>query len=137
MAADAKSDSRDLRPMFRPDALGRRGEALWDALADEIQQDAARLILLAEASRLADTLDKLDELISGDADAWARITQEGSDGELVVRLDGVLSERRSVIGVLRLTIRQLGGGDAADAGGGLLDALALARAERLAGTSIP
>ncbi|WP_182359547.1 hypothetical protein [Tomitella gaofuii] len=122
----------DLRAGFQPEQMSERGRHLWDALAPGFKVDAGRLVLLAEACRLVASLDQLDRLISGEVSAWAQIDAPDGDGEYVLRIDGALSERRSVMGVLRLTIRQLETEETTSEGGGLLDALAAARAERLA-----
>lgn len=118
--------------MFKPVGLESRGEAVWEELAHGLAGDTGRLLLLAEACRMADTLDRLDEMISADSTVWAQITEDHGDGELVLRIDSALQERRSTLSVLRLTIRQLESEESSSEGGGLLDALALARAERLA-----
>ena len=126
--------AEELAGAFRPSELGDRGAALWAALSEGLAEDSARLLLLAEACRMADALDKLDQLLSGDVDAWARVAT--GDGELVLRIDGAMSERRALVGMLRLTLRQIEGSDeATSAGGDVVDALAAVRAQRIADTA--
>ncbi|UVT24963.1 hypothetical protein NXT08_22440 [Rhodococcus pyridinivorans] len=123
--------AEELSEAFRPSELGERGTALWGALSDGLADDSARLLLLAEACRMADSLDKLDQLLSGDVDAWTRVVT--GDGEMVLRIDGAMAERRALVGMLRLTLRQIEGADeATPAGGDVVDALAAARAQRIA-----
>ena len=61
------------RDLLRPGGLQARGSALWDALTSN-SESVERCVLAGEAARLADRLDRLDELLSGDIDTWVRLT---------------------------------------------------------------
>src|SRR5215467_7749080 len=95
---------------LRPKGLGSRGSALWKEMADETAR-ASRLILLGEACRLADRLDKLDELLRGDIRTWAQLVDRGS-GARVLLIDEAASEARSTAGALRMILGQLASGAA-------------------------
>jgi hypothetical protein len=60
------------------------------------------LVLLEEACRVADRLDRLDALLVGDLDVWARLDHR-RDGTTEVVVDGALSEARQQA----LALRQL------------------------------
>lgn len=84
-----------------PAGLGTRGRRLWKALTGHGPSPAEREVAL-EACRTADRLDKLDALLRGDAEDWVRILppREGEE-ELVLRIDGALSEARQQQTVLK------------------------------------
>jgi len=116
-----------------PADLGERGQALWDALADGA--DPASAVLIAEACRIADRLERLSALLGGEESEWARVQLPRGDDELVLRIDGALTEARQQAQVLRQILGQLGLGGidvAPQSGGSFLDDLARRRADRLA-----
>lgn len=82
-----------------------KGERLWASL--EALVDGERgLVLLEEACRIADRLDKLDGLLSGSVDVWCRVTEDRA-GDLAVTVDSALIEARQQAGVLRLLLAGL------------------------------
>lgn len=90
-AASAKDDppGDDRQPRY----LRARGRRLWAELAAD-KPSPAEAILIEEACRLADRLDKLDAILGGRDKAW--ITIEIPDGGVAaeVVVDKVLSEAR-------------------------------------------
>jgi hypothetical protein len=79
-----------------PAGLDTRGRRLWRNLTSANRLGPAQLVLAEEACRLADRLDQLHALLSGDASAWASL-QLGSDDdttEVTVIISSVLSEAR-------------------------------------------
>ena len=76
---------------------GPRGQELWDALAESV--GPAQRVLLDEACRIADRLDRLDELLAG-RETWASVvTEDGGEVRLVI--DGLLGESRQQATALR------------------------------------
>jgi hypothetical protein len=115
--------------------FGPRGQALWDALAPGMP--VARRVLLDEACRLADRLDKLDAIASGSARAFASIRVRGEDMPAELVVNGALSEARMTATALRQILTELAPAVAGDeaapaAGGSVSNDLAKRRAERLA-----
>jgi hypothetical protein len=118
----------------RPRKLGARGSRLWqeeggDGLA------GARRVVLEEACRLVDRLDRLDAIVNGRDRAWLtlELAEDGLTVEVVV--DKLLSESRQQQLALKQLAAELRQGASADkpaAGGGALDQLAARRAARLA-----
>lgn len=97
-----------LAEALRPVGLGDRGAALWAAFGGDNLTDAARAVLVAEAARLADTLELMDGIIRGDAEAWATVEiPEGDGKELKLTVNSVVAERRQTVTVFRLTLAQL------------------------------
>jgi len=68
---------------------------------------AAEIVLLDEACRLLDRLDRFDELLAGDREAWASVKwpYEGEPAELIV--NSVLSEARAHTAELRQVLKAL------------------------------
>lgn len=102
--ADTKKGARRRRT---PDRFGRRGQRLWDAHKDEVVGERG-LVLLEEACRIADRLDKLDGLLKGNASAWASLMPDLLDEQvLVLQVGGALVEARQQANVLRQVIAAL------------------------------
>lgn len=59
----------------------------------------AQRVLLEEACRIADRLDRLDDLIEGGRDQWLHLS--GVDGEVRVVVDALLAETRQQATALR------------------------------------
>jgi hypothetical protein len=104
-----------------PAGLDARGRRLWrDVLSGypELAEKPAELVLLEEACRGADRLERLDEILRGDAEVWTRIRlpRDGDeDHPLTLIIDGALSEARQqqnqlkqLVAALRLPDEQTG-----------------------------
>lgn len=116
--------------------LGTRGRRLWQEMSGDTLESGKR-VLLEEACRIADRLDRLDALLAGDADAWLRFTVDESGTEVTVNVDKALSEARQQAVALKQLVAELRQGAATakpETGGSVLDQLAAKRAARLANT---
>ena len=71
------------------------------------QMSAGEIVLLDEACRLLDRLDRFDELLAGDRESWASVKwpYEGEPAELIV--NSVLSEARAHTAELRQVLKAL------------------------------
>ncbi|MFC6017225.1 hypothetical protein ACFP2T_13535 [Plantactinospora solaniradicis] len=89
--------------------LGVRGRRLWRQFtADGSELRPAEQVLLEEACRLADRLDRLDAMLRGDEDAWARFHSLNEDGSIVqVVINNLLSEARQQQSVLKQLLAEL------------------------------
>lgn len=65
----------------------------------------AQRVLLEEACRIADRLDRLDGLLEGEHDAWLHLS--GSEGEVRVVIDALLAETRQQATALRGLIAEI------------------------------
>lgn len=117
-----------------PVGLAARGSALWEALSTGTGIDPAGAVLVAEACRIADRLEQLNGLLVGDEAEWARVQlPRRENDELILRVDGALTEARQQAQVLRQLLGQLGTTQAGESeGGSFLDDLARRRSDRLA-----
>lgn len=87
-------------------SLGPRGSRLWEAYS--LLVDGQRgLVLLEEAARIADRLDRLDALLIGDTDVWFRLVHNTRTEDYEIKVDGALVEARQQASVLRQLIASL------------------------------
>lgn len=96
-----------------PAGLGKRGASLWKSLGFEL--DSASGVLALEACRLADRLERLDNLLTG-GDSWFEMVElyEGANIYRVV-VNNALSEARQQQVAFKALLESLGvkGGAAA------------------------
>lgn len=76
-----------------PVGLGARGTAMWSDLVTASTGPAER-VLIAEACRIADRLERLDRQLRGADREWLRLTWRETEGDLIVTVDKALSEAR-------------------------------------------
>jgi hypothetical protein len=95
-------------PTWTPGAgLGPRGRALWREMGGATL-DTARRVLLEEACRLSDRLDRLDALLCGDEGTWMSLRARDDDGSIVeVVVDKALSEARQQASTLKTLLAEL------------------------------
>lgn len=94
--------------MTCPDGLGPRGERFWA----EVEQakgplTAGDALLLQEACRLANRLDRFDRLIEGDQSAWAVVDWPDEEKPAVLLIGSVVTEARQHVGELRQVVKAL------------------------------
>jgi hypothetical protein len=100
------------------DGLGPRGRALWDDTEKAVRGERGRVLLL-EACRIADRLDGLHALLTGDAADWLEVVEaKGTADAVEVRIDAALTEARQQAGALRSILTSLPMGDDGDAASG-------------------
>jgi hypothetical protein len=85
-----------------PKGLSAGGRALWKAVTDAHELDAIQEAQLLEACRAKDRLDRLDEVLRGEVDTWARLApldEEGATFELVI--DRALDKANATANVMK------------------------------------
>ena len=99
------TDSVTVPAKARGPELDARGRRLWQQVADEGPGlRPAERVLLEEACRTVDRLDRLDRMLRGDEAAWARFHSVNEDGSIVqVVINNLLSEARQQ----QVTLKQL------------------------------
>lgn len=103
-----------------PKGLGTRGRRLWREITEAHELDPMQVVLLEEACRCADRLDKLEEKLSGREDAWAHLLSRMDLGDedtrvIELRIEGALSEARQQQNVFKQLLASLRLPDAAGA----------------------
>lgn len=125
-------------PPTPPDWLKAKGKALWSSVTAKYALNDSALVLLGEACRTADRLERFAAALSSRSTLWFEVGDIDQADELGVPVvvNGMIGEARQLQTTLRQTLTQLGvvGVEAANAGGNksVLDQLADRRAERLA-----
>lgn len=93
-----------------PEDLDERGAQLWRDMGGSYESDAGARMLLHEACRLVDRMEKLDRILRGDVDTWVSVDlpRDGSEDEpLRLKVDGALAEARLHVTTLRQVLGQL------------------------------
>jgi hypothetical protein len=88
-----------------PAGLDRRGRKLWRDLVAAHRFGPAQLALVEEACRLADRLDRLHALLSGDRASWDVLTLDSGDVTVVV--NSALIEARLHAATLKGLVAEL------------------------------
>lgn len=88
------------------EGLAARGRRLWEAYCDQVDGQRG-LVLLEEACRIADRLDRLDAVLTGGVDSWCRLLVNVRDDVVEVRIDSALTEARQQAAVLRQLVSSL------------------------------
>lgn len=126
-----------------PRYLNRVGRDLWDAVMDEYTLSAAARVLLAEACRTADRMERMAAALSSSNTLWFELdtdVDDLSDGVPVV-VNGMIAEARQLQTTLGRTLAQLGVATVLiqereeDGPTSVADMLAARRAEREAASS--
>jgi hypothetical protein len=89
------------------DRLATGGRALWDAVVADNELDAAQLVQLLEACRAKDRLDKLDEILTGGADTWARLAHHARDDVYEIRIDAALTQANATANQMKQLLAAL------------------------------
>jgi hypothetical protein len=76
-------------------------------MTDGVQLQPAELVLLEEACRAADRLDRLDAVLRGESDFWVRFAVDVDGREVTVVIDRALSEARQQQAVLKQLVAEL------------------------------
>lgn len=90
-----------------PVGLGAGGRSLWRDVTAEHVLDPSQRVQLTEACRAKDRLDKLDELLRGDVDTWARLTHRLQTEDYELRIDQALSQANATANLLKQLLAAL------------------------------
>lgn len=90
-----------------PAGLGLGGTALWLAISEVHTLDAAQEVQLLEACRAKDRLDKLDDLLRGDAETWARLTHNLRTEDYELKIDDALAKANVTANLLKQLLAAL------------------------------
>lgn len=89
------------------DSLGPGGRSLWAAITDQHQLDAGQEVQLLEACRAKDRLDRLDTVLSGDADVWMRLTHRLNTEDYELKIDAALSQANATANLMKQLLAAL------------------------------
>lgn len=90
-----------------PTGLSEGGRSLWVSIAGEHSLNASQEVQLLEACRAKDRLDKLDELLRGEIDCWARLVPQQDPGEVKLIVSGALDKANATAASLKQLLAAL------------------------------
>jgi hypothetical protein len=90
-----------------PVGLAAGGRALWRAIAETNDLDTAQQVQLLEACRAKDRLDRLDELLRGDVDTWARLVHRLNTEDYELKIDAALSQANTTANLMKQLLAAL------------------------------
>lgn len=90
-----------------PNGLSAGGQKLWKSVTEDHEIDAVQEVTLLEACRAKDRLDKLDELLRGDIETWAKLTHRLNTEDYELKIDQALSQANSTANLLKQLLAAL------------------------------
>ncbi len=90
-----------------PAGLGPGGRVLWRGVLGLHSLDVAQEVQLLEACRAKDRLDKLDALLRGDVEVWAKLTHRLLTEDYELRIDAALSQANATANLLKQLLAAL------------------------------
>lgn len=91
-----------------PAGLSAGGRALWRAVTEDHDLDGPQRVQLEEACRAKDRLDKLDALLRGDVESWARLALPRDDESVVeLKVDQALAQANATANMMKQLLASL------------------------------
>jgi hypothetical protein len=90
-----------------PSTLGPGGQTLWKSIDDEHDLNATQYVQLEEACRAKDRLDRLDEILRGDVDTWARLVHDIRTEDYELKIDAALASANTTANLMKQLIAAL------------------------------
>jgi hypothetical protein len=84
-----------------PAGLSDGGADLWLRVTEVHTLDVSQEVQLLEACRAKDRLDKLDELLRGDVELWAKLTHSLRTEDYELRIDEALVKANATANVMK------------------------------------
>lgn len=93
-----------------PDWLKAKGKHLWEAVTSQYELTPAALVLLGEACRTADRLERMAAALSSRSTLWFELgdVELPEDKGIPIVVNGMIGEARQLQTTLRQTLNQLG-----------------------------
>lgn len=90
-----------------PTGLGAGGQSLWKAISEAHELDATQIVQLEEACRAKDRLDKLDEILRGDADTWMSLVHNTRTEDYELKIDAALTQANATANLMKQLLAAL------------------------------
>lgn len=118
-----------------PDWLKAKGKHLWESVTSQYELTPAALVLLGEACRTADRLERMAAALSSRSTLWFELgdVELPDDEGIPIVVNGMIGEARQLQTALRQTLGQLGvvsSSSTENKGTGVLDQLQARREKR-------
>lgn len=99
--------SKEPAPPAPPKGLQAGGRQLWREIVKVHKLDIAQRVQLHEACRAKDRLDKLDRLLRGDVDTWARVMHRTQTEDYELLIDDALTKANATANLLKQLLAAL------------------------------
>lgn len=121
-----------------PDWLKAKGKQLWEDVTSQYELTSAALVLLGEACRTADRLERMAAALSSRSTLWFELgdVELPDDKGVPIVVNGMIGEARQLQTTLRQTLNQLGvvsTSSTKNKGTGVLESLQARREKRRGG----
>lgn len=90
-----------------PAGLSSGGRTLWKSITDVHELDATQLVQLEEACRAKDRLDRLDEVLRGDAEVWMSLAGDSDHVTCSLRIDSALGKANETANLMKQLLAAL------------------------------
>lgn len=90
-----------------PEGLGTGGSRLWAEVTQAHELDEVQRVQLLEACRAKDRLDRLDDLLRGDVDVWARLVHRVNTDDYELHIDKALDKANQTANQLKQLLAAL------------------------------
>ena len=90
-----------------PPGLADGGSKLWSEVTETHELDAMQQVQLLEACRAKDRLDKLDELLRGDVEVWAKVMHRTQTEDYELKIDEALTKANATANMLKQLLAAL------------------------------
>lgn len=90
-----------------PVGFAAGAKSLWKAVTEAHDLDEVQLVQLEEACRAKDRLDKLDGLLRGEVDVWARLVHNLRTEDYDLRIDAALSQANVTANLMKQLLASL------------------------------
>lgn len=94
-------------PTPPPASLEAGGQALWHGIADSFVLMPEQLVQLEEACRAKDRLDRLNLILSGEVETWARLTHRTRTDDYEIVIDDALAKANATANLLKQLLAAL------------------------------
>jgi hypothetical protein len=122
----------------RPAFLKKQGRALWDEITSDYDLDVGAKVILGEACRMRDRLERFSAALSIESTLWFELgdpeEQRSGDVQVQVVVNSMIGEARQMQAAVATALSKIGvlqAGKKKGGEGGMLDQLAKKRQERM------
>jgi hypothetical protein len=100
--------------MDAPTGLGAAGRTLWAEITAEHELDPMQRVTLEEACRAKDRLDKLNEILRGEADVWCHLVEDANEpATYTLKVSAALTQSNATANLMKQLLAALRLPDAA------------------------
>ena len=110
-AVPAGASSEDGEQVAAPAYLKKEGRALWESVNRDYVLSPAALVLLGEACRISDRLERMAAALASQSTLWFELGDAADGAEelgVPIVVNGMIGESRQLLSTLRQTLSSMG-----------------------------